>query len=191
MSDKSFLQIKAAIYEMGLLFNQQPSDERINAYANALRNYQANQIIYAFKKVISSGSAFFPSLAEILIHLRPQEAKSIDLGNEVANEIIQKCIEKGRYRTNEIIPALGEDAAAVVTKYRYLITQILDSEQDQLSSIRAQIRDLVKGASEIEKIKKHSEELKAVGINNPNVIPINKQSMKKVSFDEILPESPA
>ena len=89
MNDAHRVLVKAAIFEMGLLFNQSPSDEKIKAYAKALENYSPTQITYAFKQVILSGSAFFPSLAEILKHLRPDMQKKEDLSPLIAKEIIQ------------------------------------------------------------------------------------------------------
>lgn len=80
--------LKAAIYEVGLLFNQQPNEARINAYARALQNYSPKQVTYAFNQVVLSGSAFFPSLAEVLTHLRPTQEKTEDKAPLIATEII-------------------------------------------------------------------------------------------------------
>jgi hypothetical protein len=178
MNNEKLLERQSAVFQMGLLFNQQPTDERILAYARALMNYTPKQIVFAFNQVILSGSAFFPSLAEVLKHLRPPGETSKDVGNMVANEIIQACIDHGRYQTNKILESLSPLASSVVDRNRYLILEILDSEKDQLTSIRAQIRDLVSASNESIKNNEKTEKLAQIGISKENVLP-----MKKIDFN--------
>ena len=179
--------IKEAIYEVGLLFNQPPSDERITAYAKALRNYTPRQIVFAFNQVIISGSPFFPSLAEILGHLKPKGVSTEDIGNFVANEVIQKVIEFGFYRLNDAFESLSDVSKRTIENNRYLLNEIANSEQDQLPSIRAQIRGLAKSATESHKAEKHNDKLQKIGINTDNVLTLKKVEMKTMDFSGYLP----
>jgi hypothetical protein len=114
MGNSNFMQVKAAIYEMGLLFNQQPSEDRINAYARALQNYSTKQITFAFKQVINSGSAFFPSLAEILKHLKVNEPKKEDRAPLITQEILRAIRSYGQYAEKEMLESVSEDARGVL-----------------------------------------------------------------------------
>ena len=187
---KDLLPLKEAIYEMGLFFNQAPGDDRITAYAKALSNYTPQQVVYAFKQIINSGSAFFPSLAEVLKHLRPVEPSSEDIGNFVANEVIQKVIEFGYYRIGEAYNALSEISRKTIGENRYLLTEIANSERDQLPSIRAQIRGMVKSSAEAIKSGKKNQELASLGVNTENVIQLSdkKPQMRSLDFSELLPQ---
>jgi hypothetical protein len=182
--------IKAAIYEMALLFNQQPNDERITAYAKALQNYRPDQIKHAFNQVILSGSAFFPSLAEILVHLRPKEVTSDDIGNFVANEVIQKVIDFGVYRLREAMDALSDVSKQVVAQNTYVLQEIANSTTDQLPTIRAQIRGMAKAAAEAHRANKVNDRLQKIGINTEGVVTIGQRAnkMMALNFDEFKPE---
>lgn len=184
--DKKFVATKAAIYEMGLLFNQSPSDDKIKAYAKALANYTPQQIKYAFKQVVNSGSAFFPSLAEILGHLKPKENASKDIGNFVANEIIQKVIDLGVYRLNEVYESLSEVSKKTLGENRYILTEIANSDRDQLTSIRAQIRDMASAAAESHKQGKRNEQLEKIGIKTGNIL-----EFKTMDYSGYLDQGPA
>jgi hypothetical protein len=190
-ADQKHLVIKAAIYEMGLLFNQQPNDEKITAYAKALQNYTPQQIRHAFNQVILSGSAFFPSLAEILAHLRPKEISSDDIGNFIANEVIEKVINFGSYRLREAFDALSDPAKQVIGLNTYLLTEIANSERDQLPMIRAQIRGLAKAANEAHKAGKKNERLERVGISTAGTDSIGAGKLIALSFDGYNPREGA
>jgi hypothetical protein len=183
--------IKAAIYEVGLLFNQQPTDDKINAYAKALQNYTPQQIRHAFNQVILSGSAFFPSLAEILTHLRPKEISSDDIGNFIANEVIEKVISFGSYRLREAFDALSEPARQVIGLNTYLLTEIANSERDQLPTIRAQIRGLAKAANEAHKAGRKNERLERIGIDTTKSDMLGAGKLIALSFDGFSPREGA
>lgn len=177
--DKNFLQRKSAVYQMGLLFNQQPTDERITAYANALMKYEPNQIIYAFKKVIGSGSAFFPSLSEILAHLTPASENSDDKANRIASEIIQRVIDYGSYRLREAYDALSDEAKVTIAESSYILNEIANSDRDNLPTIRAQIRGLVKANSESAKNHVKNKQLENIGIVSPKLA---HEQMRKLEY---------
>jgi hypothetical protein len=156
------LPIKEAVYEMSLFFNQQPNDERITAYAKALSNYTPKQIIYAFKQVIGSGSAFFPSLAEILKHLRPDVEKKEDRAPIIVKEILAYIQAWHPDLERENIFRLSEDAQLAFLAIGNT-ANIRNSENYETMS--AQVERLVKGvlAGKFNNIK--NERLERIGIN--------------------------
>jgi hypothetical protein len=190
MIDERILERKSAVYQMGLLFNQQPSDDKITAYARALMNYSPDQIRHAFNQVVLSGTAFFPSLAEILKHLRPQEVTSDDIGNFVANEVIQRVIDFGIYRIREAFDSLSEVSKKVVSQNTYILQEIANSNTDQLPTIRAQIRGMAKAAAEAHKANKAHDKLERLGIDTANVVSIGAKAnkMMALNFDGFKPE---
>lgn len=167
--------IKAAIFEMALLFNQQPNDERITAYAKALQNYSPSQIKFAFNSVILSGTAFFPSLAEILTHLRPIKPKSEDIAVQLVDEIVRAAIEHGQYRVDRAYEALSDSAKEVLGGDKQAILNICKSMEDELPIIKAQLRNLFRSKLESQKASEHHGKLLRLGIKV--------EPMRKISFD--------
>lgn len=182
--------LKEAIFEVGLLFSKasQPSEAQINAYARALQKYTPAQITHAFNQVVLSGSAFFPSLAEVLAHLKPKGVSTDDIGNFVANEVIQKVIDFGIYRLNDAFNELSDVSKRTIGENTYLLREIANSDQDSLPTIRAQIRGLAKAATESHKSEKHNEKLNKIGISTDNVLTMKKVEMKTMDFSGYLPE---
>lgn len=158
-NDAKLTAIKAAIYEMGLRFNQQPSNEKIHAYAYDLLAYTPQQITYAFRQVIGSGSAFFPSLAEILAHLRPKEISSEDRANIIAKEIISKTLLAGSYNLKKAMDDLSTEAKDIVGSSTYMLREIVESDRKELPIIESQIRRLAIAKINQEKNKSHNETL--------------------------------
>ena len=178
MSD--ILALKEAIYEVGLLFSKatQPDEAQTNAYARALQRYTPQQVTYAFNQIILKGGAHFPSLADVLIHLRPKETSGDDFGNIVANEVIQKVIDFGVYRLQEAFDALSENSKAALSDNRYILAEIANSERDQLPTIRAQIRGMAKANYEAKKSHVTNKNLEKLGIVTPTI----EHGMKKLSL---------
>ena len=164
--DKNFLQIKAAIYEVSLLFNQQPGDERITAYAKALMNYSPKQIVFAFNQVILSGSAFFPSLAEVLKHLRPQEEKKEDLAPIIANEIISFVRLHHFDLEKNYLHTLSETAQAVISANGGT-KSIRDSENPE--TMKAQLERLIRGVIASKESGAKNIQLEKIGIMAPKL----------------------
>lgn len=185
MKNEKLLERKSAVYQMGLLFNQQPNDDKITAYANALMNYEPKQIIFAFKKVIDSGSAFFPSLAEILKHLRPAENTKEDKAPIIVNEIIQFIrlhpfdLEKNHTHTLstealEVIIANGGTRA------------IRDSEN--FETMKAQLERLAKGVIANRDAGIKNEALQKIGIDTMGkILPMNKPEFRTIDYSGYLP----
>ena len=184
MSDVKLLERQSAVYQMGLLFNQSPSEDKILAYAKALMNYEPKQIIFAFNQVILSGSAFFPSLAEILGHLKPKQDTSEEIGNFVANEVIQKVIDLGYYRLNEVYENLSTISKLAIGENRYILSEIASSDMDQLPTIRAQLRNMAKSAAEMAKSEKKNTQLEKIGI----VLEMKKPELMKMDYSQFLPK---
>lgn len=178
--NKDFLLVKAAIYEMGLLFNQTPGDERITAYAKALSGYEPRQIIFAFQNVINSGSAFFPSLAEILKHLRPAQEKKEDVAPVIVTEMLQAIRSYGQFDEPRMLEAVSENAR--------LAFQALGNTMDirlseNIETTKAQLERLVKGVLAAKENHHKASELERVGI----VLNLPSNQMNKLSFDDFTP----
>lgn len=167
MNDAKLVAIKAAIYEMGLLFNQAPSDDKIKAYASALINYEPGQIKFAFREVINSGSAFFPSLAEILKHLRPDTEKKEDRAPLIVKEIIQAIRSWNKDLEEQMLESVSEDARLVFLA----IGNTADlRNSENFETMSAQVERLVKGvlAAKTNEIK--NTNLERLGINTGKVL---------------------
>jgi hypothetical protein len=162
---------------MGLLFNQQPSDERITAYANALMNYEPNQIIFAFKKVINSGTAFFPSLAEILKHLRPAEEVGQDKAPQIVAEMLQALRWYGPHDETNMLQNVSPEARLTFQKLGHT-ADIRNSEN--IDTIRAQLERLARSVLSSRETGKKNQELERIGI----VLPLKKPSLQALDYSD-------
>lgn len=149
--------IKAAVYEMGLLFNQQPTPERINAYARHLSRFSPEQIVFAFKCEIARGSAFFPSLAEVLSHLRPVEISADSLAADAADEIMRAVVDYAR------VEDLSPLAQAVIGSTAAL-RQLGEAPASQMPNNKAQLRMKAKAVVEKQRAQNHDAKLKRLGL---------------------------
>lgn len=172
MNSEKLIEIKAAVYEMGLLFNQMPNDEKISAYAKALYNYEPRQIVYAFNQVIKSGSAFFPSLAEILKHLTPINTNSIDRAPQIAQEMIQMVRWYGKHDEATMLEKSSPEARVVFEKWGNTDSIRL---AENTETIRAQLERLARSVLQSSAIEEKNEQLKQLGI----VIPIKRLDKKE------------
>lgn len=184
MSTK-LLAVKAAIYEMGLRFNQEPSEAKINAYARDLMEYTPDQIIFAFRKVIDSGSAFFPSLAEIIKHLKPSQEAIQDKAPQVANEIIQLLRCYGQYDEVRMLENASEEARLTLLALGHT-GDIRNSEMPDV--VRAQLERLARGVLGSREATKKNEQLKSIGIETGKVLSMKKPGMKSLQFDSTTTE---
>lgn len=175
MSD--LLPLKEAIYEVGLLFNQAPSDDKITAYARALQRYTPQQVTYAFNQVILSGSAFFPSLAEILKHLRPAEERKEDLAPVIVAEMIKLIRAYGKYDESRMMMAASPHAK-LAFKALGDTSDIRNSEN--FETTKAQIERLVKGILASKETTTKSEQLERIGISMPKI--------QRLDFTGFLPD---
>lgn len=141
---KEKIEMMAIIYNFGLTFNQQPTQERIEVYADALLPLGVEKVRFAFEKIIKSGSAFFPSLAEIYQALFP---KKPDESPVVANEIINLVRIYGPHSEHEMYKAASPLAKMVLAKLGST-DSIRNSENTEV--IRAQIERLAKALAQKE-----------------------------------------
>ena len=149
--------IKAAIYEMSLLFNQQPADERIAAYAKNLTQFTPEQIIFAFRQEIRKGSAFFPSLAEIISHLRPKEVSPDAIAAEVAEEIMRAVVNGDRFE-------LLSEVAQKTIGSQYGMSLIGEADRSQIPTNKAQLRMQAKAVVERDRKDTYDVWLKKLGL---------------------------
>lgn len=181
------LAIKAAIYDMGLKFNQEPSDAKITAYAKELMDYTPEQINYAFRKIIHSGSAFFPSLAEILKHLKPETESAQDKAPQIAQEILQLLRWYGPHDEKRMIENASEDARLVFLAIGYT-GDIRNSENYETT--KAQIERLARGVLASRKASEKNEQLSSLGIEAAKILTLTKPGMRELSFNSIPQNNP-
>jgi Golgi nucleoside diphosphatase len=174
MNQPSLTALKAAIYEMGLYFNQQPSDDRITAYAKALANYSDKQVIFAFKQVINSGTAFFPSLAEILKHLKPQE-ETHDKAPQIAAEMLKLIRWYGKHDEENMLKNASPEARE--TFLRLGDTQDIRNSENT-DTVRAQLERLARSVMQSKQVEVKNKQLENIGI----VLPL-----KRPDFSGYLP----
>lgn len=183
MSSKEYLLRKSAVFQMGLLFNQQPPDERISAYATALMKYEPEQIVYAFNQVINSGTAFFPSLAEILRHLRPTVEASQDKAPRVATEMLQALRWYGPHDEERMLNNVSEEARQTFLRLGFT-GDIRNSEN--IDTVRAQLERLARSVLSSVAAEKKNEKLESIGIDTGKVL-----QLRKPDFTNLLPSDPA
>lgn len=188
MKNERDLEIKAAIYEVGLLFNQQPGDDKINAYAKALQNYTPKQITHAFNQVILSGSAFFPSLAEILTHLRPPTEKKEDLAPLICAEILEAIKNFSSYDEIKMDEHLSENARQVL---RMLggSAEIRNAPFENLGTTKAQLTKLASSVLAKKEADAKLSKLESIGITTGRVLDFPKQELRTMDFSGFLPEA--
>lgn len=178
MSQRNFMAIKAAVYKMGLLFNQQPGEDRINAYAEALSKYTDKQVIFAFNQVIKSGSAFFPSIAEILKHLQPATEGVTDRAPQIAAEMLQMVRWYGKHDEVNMLKNCSPEAKTVFEKWGDT-SSIRNSEN--LETTRAQLERLARSVAGSAQAQEKNEQLNKIGI----VIPL-----KRLKQDQLITSGP-
>jgi hypothetical protein len=169
MNDEKLVLTRAAIYEVGLLFNQSPSEDKIKAYSKALANYTPKQITFAFNQVILSGSAFFPSLAEILKHLKPTEETKEDRAPIIVKEILGLIRDFHPFNELAMIEAASEDARLTILAMGGT-SDIRNAPSENIGTTQAQLERLVKGvlAAKTNNIK--NERLEKLGISTGKVL---------------------
>jgi hypothetical protein len=178
-NNAKLLAVKHAIYEMGLKFNQEPSDAKITAYAKDLMDYTPEQITFAFRQVIRSGSDFFPSLAKILSYLTPDEEKKEDRAPIIVKEIIQAIRSFHPMLENKMLESVSEDARMVFLA----IGNTADlRNSENFETMSAQVERLVKGVLAAKTNSVKNERLERIGINTGKVL-----EFKTMDYSGFLP----
>lgn len=157
------LAIKAAIFDMGLKFNQEPSDAKITAYAKDLMDYSPEQINFAFRQIINSGTAFFPSLAEILKHLKPAQEVH-DKAPQIAAEMLQALRWYGPHDEVNMLKNISPEAKA--TFERLGNTQDIRNSENT-DTVRAQLERLARSVMQSKQVEAKNEQLQKIGIVLP------------------------
>lgn len=163
--DKSKIALKEIIYNFGLMFNQQPSPERIDVYADTLAPLGEDGVKLAFQRIIKSGSSFFPSIAEIYEAINP---KKTDESAIVASEIIKLVRVYGPHAENELMQNCSPLARRVILQLGSL-DFVRNSENTE--TIRAQLERLARSISQKISYEENKTSLIASSVN-----------MKRISF---------
>lgn len=188
--------VKDAMTAMLVKFNnrlskfQMEPEEKLADWAEYLafeRKFKVSQVAVALESLMSSNTKFMPSAYEIADALKPKDLSSEEIGNFVANEVIQKVIEFGIYRLHEAFEALSDVSKKTIGENRYLLREISRSEESQLPTIRAQIRGLAKSVAESHKAASHNTKLARIGIASNEALQLP-EGPKRVAFTVITQE---
>jgi hypothetical protein len=164
---KEKLSMQQIIYNFGLTFNQQPTSERIEIYADALLPLGEDIVKLAFERIIRSGSAFFPSLAEIYQTINP---KKPDDSAIVANEIINLIRTYGKHDESTMLARASGLARSVILQMGST-DYVRNSENQEV--IRAQLERLARAISQKENYESES---------NHEAVEFKAQGLKKLVF---------
>ena len=170
--------------------NQMEPESKLADWADFLafeKKFTVSQVAHALASLVSENTKFMPSAYEIADALKPKQDTSEEIGNFVANEVIQKVIDLGYHRLNLVYEQLSTISQLAIGENRYILTEIANSDMDQLPTIRAQLRNMAKSAAEMAKSEKKNAQLEKIGI----VLDMKKPEMKRMDFQNFLPSEPA
>lgn len=153
--EKSHKIKKACIYEMSQLFSQKVSDIKIEAYAKMLRPYSVAQITMAFSNIVKKGSDFFPSCSRVIAEIMPTENRE-DVAQSMADNIVNQVLRFGRYQQREMGSYLTKPEKMALQRIGGCLT-ILDSNKDDMPTIRAQLRRTCNSVLSIGEVEKKQE----------------------------------
>lgn len=189
--------IHKAMLEMLKKFNnrlnksQMEPEDKLSSWAQFLafeKKCTVKQVAVALDGLMNESTKFMPSAYEIAAALKPKESSSEDIGNQVANEIIQAVVDWGVYRLGDAYASLSPVAKRTLGGNTYILREIANSEQDQIPSIRAQIRGMVKASAEAIKNDKHNQKLNSIGIDNGHSVSSIKSEIQALEYSSFLPE---
>ena len=167
-------------------FNQKPSDEDLETYAELLSaKFEFKQVTWAMTQFVENGSTFFPSCGELFSMLKPAEQKKEDKAPLIANEIIQFIRLHSFDLEHNYLHTLSPDALAVV--YANGGTRsIRDSEN--FETMKAQLERLAKGVIANRDAENKNESLQRIGIDVAGkVLPMKKPELRTMDFSGYLP----
>lgn len=136
-------EIYDLISKFSVFFVPNPSIEKIKAYSEALAldNFTTEQVNFVLNNYARK-SKFFPSLSDFYEPFTANENET-DHANELAGKIISCIGDFGPWRSDEVKEHVGKLGWDVVENFGgwQLICNITN---DQIPTVRAQLRDLAK-----------------------------------------------
>jgi hypothetical protein len=171
------------------LFNRSPDPQALELYADMLaESFEFKQVTWALTEFVKRGSTFFPSCGEIFGVLAPKEASTEDRAAELVNEIISKATLHGYMQIQRSFNELSPEAQAAVGGPSFLL-EICNTPYDNLGTMKAQLRRMVKASLERTTHNAHNARLEQIGIGN--VVQINNQAMRPLGFNDFNPPEQA
>lgn len=140
MSNEYKSQIYSALAKFAVMFDQEITAERIQAYTEELADYPPEAVIKAIK-TLKRTSRRYPPLCDFIELIEPKIATR-DEGVMVANKIIEAVKKFGWIRTQEAAEHLGDIAWSAVQGAGGWTT-VCQCPIDDLGILRAQLRDSV------------------------------------------------
>ncbi len=136
-------KIYDALARFAILFSEKPSEERLMAYVDELRNYSPEEISKALNQLKTEAHKF-PSLASIVQIIKPSLTDS-DRANDVMALITEAIGRFGGYRQGDALDFLGPVAWRVVEGLGGWWT-LCQCSYTELGVMRSQARELAKSA---------------------------------------------
>jgi hypothetical protein len=168
---------KTAVYELldrynGLLNKSQAEQvHKLLHWAEFLaikKKFTVKQVAWALTELTKNGSPFMPSAIEIANKLEPSKESSEDLAIAAMEEVVKAVVEHGHYRTQRILDSLAPATRAMIGDDHQLLIRIGKSDESELSTIKAQLRNLFRARIESEKAGNHLIQLNRIGITLNN-----------------------
>lgn len=180
------IEIRAAIEEMGHCFLKKPDDTQVEVYARGLERFSTEQVIFAFNQVIESGSDFFPSLGRILSYLRPKDQDPEGMAAVIADEIVNTAANFGYMQTGAAFLTLSPTAKLVCGSSSRLL-DICNTERDNLTTVKAQLRKQAIGVLSQQKTNIHNEKLVEIGLATAEVLDFQKPALRSLAYGDFQP----
>lgn len=146
--------------KMALVLDGNVTQEKLNLMTEILgESFSAAQINFAARHIIRT-QKWFPAISDFFQFLEPQKNQE-SFSEQVTGKIIQAISEIGPYRSVDARAFIGEDGWRAVERFGGW-AQICLVENDQVTSTRAQLRNLIRSIvpanpeSKIEKVDHNS-----------------------------------
>jgi hypothetical protein len=174
---------KGIIYDkiasMAVLYGQAQTQQRITMYVELLAKYDCFSISRALDEIAVT-SKFFPSLAEIIENIAFLNCVTLD-PTEVANSLINSTYSFGEYRPKEAREYLGLEKWDIVEKFGGW-RALCRFDESQKSTIRAQLRDLIKAIN-----SNDIESFKRIGLSHGSEVEDkSRNKLKTIDFNHVL-----
>ena len=166
------LEIFKLLAQMAVVFGKAETKERLQYYAVELSEYDFKSVKTALRTHAKT-KTFFPSLAELIEAIGKIEAPALD-ATLSAQKLIDATYKFGEYRAADAQKYLGQDLWGIVQKWGGW-NRLCKFSDDQIPTIRAQLRDLIDGLN-----RKAQFKIATIGIPQLE----SKSELKSLDFSE-------
>ena len=137
-----------ALRKLAMMKGQEITEERHVAYCEYLSNYNAKDVLKSLKTLLDTLPRF-PDISDIVKIIEPPVSQD-DKANEIAGLIIE-CISRFGYANTELAKKEIGPLGWFVVERAGGWTNVCATTNKELGILKAQLRDMAKVASKIEK----------------------------------------